>query len=222
MNDESNPYDAGEADRTQGSDTGDVFIAPPTEPGEIDDFKEPPRWPSVVGVIGIVWGALGLVCGGLGSAWMMIGPRFMQSGAGQMQGGMPPVMTTFQPGQFALTIVGTVWSLYLIVCGAVCASRKPIARPMTLLWAVVAIALTAVSMKMQLDLQAEIAQWVKDNPTADFSKTQQGPGAAIGRMAGLAFGLIFGLAWPVFCLVWFGVVKTKPEQMTGDADVPAA
>lgn len=34
-------------------------------------------------------------------------------------------------------------------------------------------------------------------------------------MVGLAIGLFIGLAWPVFCLIWFGFVKTKPEQMTG-------
>lgn len=204
---DENPYESARRD-------DDVFVAPPTDRGEfVDDFVEPAKWPKVYGIISIVWGALGLLCGGLGAAWMGFGPRMMQSAAANSAGGFPPALTTVNPATLAITVVSTLWAVLLITAGSMCVARKPAARPAHLVWAVGAIVLTAIGTKMNLDIQADIAQWVRDNPNADFSKAQAGAGS-LGNMIGLAVGLFFGLVWPIFSLIWFGIVKTKPEEFT--------
>lgn len=211
MTQSHDPYAAGGAD--------DVYIAPPTEQGDDWDFAEAPGWPKVVGIISIILGALGLVCGGAGIVWMAVGPGMMQGSAQNMQGGMPPVLLQMNVPVLALTAVGTAWSILLVVAGAMCAGRKPMARSLHLLWALGTVVLTIVNTKFQLDIQADIAEWIKDNPNSDFAQYAQRGG---GGMVGLAIGLFIGLAWPVFCLIWFGFVKTKPEQMTGGVIEPAA
>ncbi len=216
MAQDENPYDAARRD-------DDVFVAPPTDRGEYaDNFVEPAKWPKFYGIVSIVWGALGLLCGGLGAAWMGFGPRMMQSSAANLSGGMPPAITTVNPAVLAITIVGTLWAILLVTAGSMCVARKRATRPAHLVWAVGAIVLTAIGTKMNLDLQAEIAQWVRDNPNADFSKAQQNPGSGIGNMLGLAFGLIFGLVWPITTLVWFGLIKTKADELTAGVEEFAA
>lgn len=214
MASEHDPYAAG-------NEPDDVFVAPPTSPDDDDfDFAEPPGWPKVVGIVSIVFAALGLVCGGLGVAWMGFGPGVMQGAANNMQGGMPPALTTHNPVMLTLAIVGTLWSLLLLVGGVMCVNRKSVARPMLLIWSVGGAVLTVINIKFQLDMQAEIAQWVSDNPNADFS--QQAGSGGLSNVLGLAIGVVMGLAWPAFCLIWFGLVKTKPEDMTGGVEDPAA
>ncbi len=215
MTNEENPYQQPRRD-------DDVFVAPPTDRGEfVDDFVEPAKWPKVIGIISIVWGGLGLLCGGLGTAWMGVGPRMMQSAAANSAGGMPPVVLTVNTGLLVLTIVSTLWTILLITAGSMCVARKPATRVTHLVWAAGAIVLTAIGTKMNLDMQAEIAQWVRDNPDADFSK-QQAAAGALGNMVGLAVGLFFGLAWPIFTLIWFGVIKTKADQITAGVVESAA
>lgn len=215
MTHEENPYQQPRRD-------DDVFVAPPTDRGEfVDDFIEPAKWPKVYGIISIVWGALGLLCGGLGAAWAGIGPRFAQSGAAQLKGGMPPALLTVNTGLLVLTIISTVWTILLITAGSMCVARKPATRVTHLVWAAGAIVLTAIGTKMNLDLQAEIAQWVRDNPDADFSK-QQAAAGSLGNMVGLVVGLFFGLAWPIITLVWFGLVKTKADELTAGVEESAA
>ncbi len=200
----------------------EVFVAPPTSPSDDDfDFTEPPGWPKVVGIFSILFASLGLVCGGVGLVWMFVGPGMMQSAAGNMEGGMPPSLTTRNTTLLAITMISTIWAVLLLVSGILTIQRKPVARLSHLVWAAGAIVLTVVSIKMQLDMQAEMAQWMKDNPSAEFTmNAKQGGGA--GNLIGLVLGIVLGLSWPTFCFIWFGLIKTKPEQMTGGIESPAA
>jgi hypothetical protein len=43
----------------------------------------------------------------------------------------------------------------------------------------------------------------------------QGQGAAAGQLVGLVLLILLGFGVPLFYLIWFGLLKTKPEQITG-------
>ncbi len=207
------------AEQDKPFDEQDVYVAGPD--AYDDDFVEPPRWPKVVGIISICWGGLGLCCNGLGAVWFVLGPRMIGTAAQQMPGGMPPVILSPPPSQTVLAVLSAVLSVLLIVAGAVATARRPMSRVLHLVYSVLAMILAFAGAYVSLEIQAEIAEWVKANPDAQFSQSQRQGGVA-GQVIGLAFGLILGFAWPLFCIVWFGFVKRKPDDMTGGVIEPAA
>lgn len=200
-------------------DPDDVFIADPSEVEAEADQPAPPGWPKTVGIISIVLGALNFTCAGVGAGWQFVQPGFMRNLDQQMQGGVPPALLSTNPMLVAAGIAGVVWSAFLIVAGAVTVARKPIGRWLHLVYAVVAIVLTAWGVKVQLDYQAQIAEWIRQNPDSQFA---QQAGAGTGSLIALVVGIALGLAWPLFCLVWFGLVKRSAESMTGGVEEPAA
>jgi len=197
---------------------GDVFVA---DPADVDYFDEPelPKWPKVIGIISICFASLGIVCGGIGTAWMFMQPGIMQSAAGQMEGGMPPQMTQMNTALLAPTIFGFAIAVFLLVIGIMCILRKPLVRPLMFVYAVLAVAVTLWSTSVQMGMQDEVAEWVQQNPDSEFAKQFNSGAQAVSQLIGLTIGLTISLAWPAFCLFWFGFVKTKPEQFTGGVDI---
>lgn len=181
------------------------------------DFAPRPSWPKVIGIISIVFGALGMLCGIAGVGMTMFGASMM----GGQTGDFPPVYAN--PPVLALVVagIGTLWAIVLIVAGSMTAARKPVGRPLHLLYAVVAIVLGAVSMYNQVQIQAQVDQWVKDNPDKQFAK-QQKQGGGFGQAVGYACGGFFGFGWPLFTLVWFGAVKRRGADIAEGAEQPVA
>ena len=180
---------------------------PPTNVDLLDDDIRPrPKWPKVIGIISIVLGSLGLVCGAIGAGSMFFLPSMM---SGQtFEGGTPPVFP-YQPAptlMMAAMFASLIWTIVLIVAGAMTASRKPIGRPVHLLWAAVAILIGALSMKMQVDQQNALAAWLRDNPSSQIA---QMTGGNVGGLIGLVVAAFFSFAWPLFVLCWFLLVKKR-------------
>ncbi len=193
----------------------DVFIADPDDL-EIDVDAVRPGWPKAVGIISIVWGVVGVVCNGLGIASFFLTPMFM----GQIPGGAPDVLMNPAPLTLAPSVLGALASVFLIVAGAALAGRQPAARAMHLAYGAASIVLIGLSIWMQLGIQARIAEWCRQNSDTDFAR-QQAQGGSIGQVIGLFFAVVF-LVWPIFCLIWFGVIKKRPGDMTGGVAAPAA
>lgn len=181
------------------------------EPGaEADDWREPPKWPKVVGIISIVWAVLGIVCNGLGAVGTMMTPRLMKmaEGQGQMEGGFPPQMTSINMLAVVLTVAGALTAVGLLLAGIFTVNRRPQGRPLHLLVAVVSLVLVVCSIGLQWQNMTAIGEWVRANPGATFSQNY----SPTGSLVGMAFGIVLGCAWPVFCLIWFGALKKRPEQ----------
>ena len=212
MSEQDNPYSEPNED--------DVFVAGPSEPSDFDDLAAPPRWPKVIGIISIVWGALGIVCTGGGTAMSALSGRLVQSAG--LKGPLPPMVTNPSMMIYVAGALSVMLAAYLIVCGSFTAARKPVGRKLHLIYCVLAILIAAWGISLQIQNQNELAEWVRQHPDAQFSQTQKSGFAAIGRLVGILFGVIVSFAWPVFLLVWFGMVKKKPEQMTGGVAPPAA
>ncbi|MEC9372616.1 MAG: hypothetical protein VYC34_02185 [Planctomycetota bacterium] len=217
-----NPYDSGAGKTSAGGGQGrpfderEVFVAPPSADDEYVDLPEPPKWPKVVGIISIVWASLGLLCGGCGAFSLFFSSTFQDMVA---QGG--PVPPNMQPGalQVANMILSIGVAVLLLVAGILCANRKPVARPLHLAYGGISILLLLWAIKIQMDVNNQMAQWVKDNPDSPFAQ-QFNP--TINLVSALAAIVIIGLPWPIFSLIWFGFVKRNPDDFTGGIIEPAA
>ncbi len=197
------------------SDAQNTGASPPVDPGEIPLPPDPPAWPKAVGITSIVWGALGLTCGACGVAGG-IASSYLSGMMPAEMGPMPDVMKP-SPAQLVLGGVGILWAILLIVAGIMCVTRNPATRAMHLVYAVGSFVLTAAGTVLSVRQQFAIAEWVAQNPDSGWAK-QQNP-----TVSWIILGatVVLGLAWPCFCLLWFGVVKRRPEDLTG-GQVPAA
>ncbi|MGD9692241.1 MAG: hypothetical protein AB7G17_12465 [Phycisphaerales bacterium] len=195
----------------------ELYVGPHADELEDLDGDTKPAWPKVIGIISIVWGSLGLVCNGAGIGWQLMAGSFV----GNMPGGAPPALTNPSPLGLGLGAMSIIWSIVLIVAGAMTVGRKPVGRTAHLVWAAGAVALTVLGIFLQLKVQGQIDQWCIDNPDAEFAK-QQAMSGPIGKYMGIGCIVFFGFGWPLFSFIWFGLVKRKPSDITqGVTDIVA-
>lgn len=192
---------------------------PPIEPGDLEDalMAEAPAWPKVVGITSIVWASFWLLCGGCGIGMMFFSKQFLKMAEAQM-GGPPPAVMLPTPLMMGLGVVGVVWTFVLLVAGITTASRRPVGRTLHLVYAVGSIIFSGVSTVVNVQNQAVMNAWAAANP-ADPWAAKHNP--TMGYVM-LGIMVVVGIGWPIFCLVWFGLVKRTAESMTGGVDEPAA
>jgi len=179
------------------------------------DLEQLPKWPKVIGVISIVIASLGLTCGGIGLAMAPLAPKFMEAA---LEGDPVPYGMTVTATDFIIGGTGLLLSTLLLFSGIAAVTRRPVTRPMHLTYAIVAIPITIWSMLNQFNKAALNEQWAKDfpnNPMAAGMDPSQNPASQIGLIVGLTLGIGLGVGIPLFYLIWFGLIKTKPEQITG-------
>lgn len=122
---------------------------------------------------------------------------------------------------YILMGVGLVLTLLLLFGGIFCVTRNPICRFMILIWGVISIPLSLFGYVRQMDKQESIRQWAQqypDSPLAQSMNNSGATGAQIQEILGLVFTILLGVLVPAFFVIWFGIIKTKPEQMTGSAE----
>lgn len=183
-------------------------------PWEQVDGLERPKWPKVVGIISIILASLGLVCGGLGTVWGIVAPGFIETALGE--DGIPvPDGMKMHLTDYVIVIVGMGLSVVLLLAGIAAVSYRPTTRVMHLIYGGASIPMTVWSYLNQSAKQANIADWAKNYPDNEIAQgiNQQSNGG--GQLIGLALMLLLGFGIPLFYLIWFGLVKTKPEQITG-------
>lgn len=184
-----------------------------TTPSVNADFSvagEPPAWPKVVGIISIVWASLGIVCnlcGVAGSAFQgaflnMMPPEQQEQMRAQMAAGQSPlVLGTY--------VLGSVLAVELLVAGIATVRRRPIGRLLHLAYGAAGVLLVLLSTFATWSaMQAQLA--TMQQGASEVAK-QQAAAMQGGMMFGMAFGVCIGLAYPAFCLVWFGVMGKRPE-----------
>lgn len=192
-----------------------LYVSPEAEAiaAEMDGDK-PPAWPKVIGIISIVFGSLGIICGGLGIGWQLLAGTIMAN----VPGGAPPALTNPDPINLAVGGLGIVWAIVQIVAGSMTAARKPSGRMAHLVWAGVALVLGAVGIYLQVKMNASVAQWCIDNPDSEIAKNQ----SPVGAIMGYACGGFFGIAYPLFTLVWFGLIKRNAASIAEGVTETAA
>ncbi|NUQ68776.1 MAG: hypothetical protein HUU18_10925 [Phycisphaerales bacterium] len=160
-------------------------------------------WPVVIGVISIVLSSLGLVCGGCGAGMLAVLPSILKD-----QGELPPTMSLSGPMLVHMGL-GLLNAIVLLVGGILLIRRNPTARMLHLVYAITGLPLVAFGVWVQFNQMAAMDQWVAENPNSPFA---QGHSSA-GGMIGMAVGVVLGGGWPVFLLIWFGVIKNKADSM---------
>ncbi len=175
------------------------------------DDLEAPIWPKPIGVISIVWGTVNIGCMGCGVAGLLM-PMFMGSSMQQaFPDGMPPTLMNPPITIWVNYLLGLGLALVLIGSGIVLLLRKPIARPMHLAYAAVGLVLTVFGLYSGWQMQSEINAWCQQHPDTAWAKQSGASGAF--QWIGLAIGIVLGLGWPIFLLVWFGLVKRDSQEI---------
>jgi hypothetical protein len=172
----------------------------------LEDAK--PAWPRVIGTLSTVFGIIAFGCGSLNAFSPLIFRGMVEA---QLEGDPLPPGFDFTPTMIAGIAAGLVWNAILIAAGLLLVLRKPIARPMHLVYAVLSVPILALSAWMIVQQQAAMAQYIQDYPDNPFSQ-QQAQAGPMGLIIGLVF-VVVSLAWPLFSVVWFGMIKRTPESM---------
>ncbi|MCC6321708.1 MAG: hypothetical protein IT438_09780 [Phycisphaerales bacterium] len=167
---------------------------PPSIPGELRAHGPRKAWPKVIGM--------------LGGATQTMGPK------GQPMD-MPEVMKP--------TIVDVVMGLggfllaaLLLIAGILLVMRKPVARPLHILHAVLAVVSTVVSVGYTVMKMQAMSQWAAQNPDHEFAKMLGMVMVFIYIAIGI--GVLFGLAYPAFTLVWFTMIKRDAGEIRQGLD----
>lgn len=181
----------------------------------------PAGWPKPVGVLSLIFGILAVTCGILGTGMWFATDAIVGSLMGsQMPPGTPA--PPFAPPVSAILIGSAVFGLIvntiLIAAGVSLLKRKQNGRTMHLVYAMVAVLAAFVGSYAgytgQQAQQQAMSAWIEqhgdeDDTTRQIADSQKQSAQMQGpiQVASLIGGLVVSLAWPVFCIVWFGIVK---------------
>lgn len=173
-----------------------------------------PKWPVVIGIISLVWGGFWLLCGGLGLAFLPLSAGFMEQA---LEGDPLPYGMVATSTDYIIGVAGLIGSLILLFAGIMAISRRPLTRPLHLLYGIMAIPLSLWSYMNQMSKAELNAEWAKEFPNNPMAPNfdPSSAGAAAGQVIGLVLTIALGVLIPLFYLIWFGLIKTKPEQITG-------
>ena len=184
---------------------------PPNPPNTVPEYldlpPDAPGWPKVVGIFSIVFGSLGLMCNGCGGAMLFAMPALLKLSEEQLG----PAPDVFKPpvAQLAMVPVGFILAIVLLVAGIMLIRRKPVARVMHLVYAVVNILLTSAGVAVGLMQLEKLAAWKAANEGDQWAAQINMP----QQYFTLAFATVIGIAYPLFLLIWFGMVKRKASDM---------
>ena len=181
---------------------------PPTEVAAYAVPERPSSWPIVVGIIAIVLAVLDL----LGSCGGIVTPFFADAIKEMAPAGQPTGMEFMQQnmawtvGQALLSMGAAV---LLLVAAIGLMKRRAWAVQPCLVWAILKIVLVLIGVVTGYAIAQETFESVAQ-------QTPGMPGMSSGlfksfAVIGMCFGLVFGLALPVFMLIWFSRAKIKAE-----------
>jgi hypothetical protein len=192
-------------------------LAPPTIPPQsasVEHLQEPAKWPKVVGIISIVWGSLGLVCttcgvaqGALGQFAISLAPADKQEEIKAQMADQPPIQKQ-GPADYALMAARYPLAAIVLIAGIMTLRRVASGRTLHIVYAITAFALSLIGWIVFAVLKFPAHQeWLKSHPDVQGAQFMTTPMI-------LLFGLVFTvivLAYPTFCLIWFGLLKKRPE-----------
>lgn len=186
----------------------------PTSTGypELSD-RPPPAWPKVVGILSIIFGLVAILFGAGMTAMIPVFGNLIEP---QLEGDPLPPNMVLTPTLIAVAVFGVLCNLLLVVAGFMTVARKPAGRTMHLVYAVLLMLATFATSFYQVRILKATEQWAAEYPNNMMAQQMSSPGQDVGQIIGIVFALALGLAWPLFCIIWFGMVKRDPDDM-GDA-----
>jgi len=207
---------------TQGSPyTGPV---PPIVPAAI---IVPPRkavWPTVIGVIAIVFASLSILqaLAGLLLPLMM---SFMDKMFSNLPPGQPNPLAGMREymGWFAaMSISSGLAAVLLLTCGIGLTKRRPWVVPAIRVWAVLKIVIEAGSSVVTAMMQTHQMQTMMTTSASSARGTMPPPEFFIGfAIVGAVVGFVIYSLFAVFMLIWFRVRSVREETAKWQAAAPA-
>lgn len=184
-----------------------VPSAPPMQPTDVVAESVPTSWPTVLGILAIVFGGFGV----LGGAWGVVAP-FVAGRITEMSPSMPAQLTQQLDAWSGWTTAFSIMSLMagglLLFGGISLVRRRHRAAPALFVWSIIKIVLILANVGLQLAVQSQVmGQALSQLPTLPGGGTIMMTSVIIG----VGCGLIFQLAWPVFLLIWFRRRVIKEE-----------
>lgn len=180
---------------------------PPMQPGEVVPGSVASAWPTVLGILAIVFGGFGV----LGGAWGVVLP-FVADRLADIAPQMQPHVTLQREAwtgwRMVISISSILAASLLLFGGISLVRRRHRAASLLFIWSVVKVVLILAGVGLQFAIQPQAI----DQAAAQLPNLPGGRGLLYGGVAvGIACGLIFQLAGPVFLLVWFrrGVIKEE-------------
>lgn len=164
---------------------------------------EPPGWTKTLGIFSIIFAALGLLCHGCGATIpLMVGFIPMPPEMGPMPDVMkqPMIMS-------AVAGVNFLWSVLLLSAAIATMRRAAVGRSLHLVWAGGAVVLLLLGVALSIQFVGAQQAWKVANTDSPWAK-QMGSAGMGYAMVGVS--VVFAGFWPVFCLVWFGLLKKSP------------
>ncbi len=165
----------------------------------------------MIGVIAIVLGALGCLQG----LWSVVGSLVSDAFLSMMPANAMPEMEAMQdvlrrarPGTIVLGLLVLAVAVLLIVGGARLLGRRPQGARLLVTYAWLRLPVVLLS--------AGFAYWQQKAMFEAMQQMQGGGGMPANLSGAMAFGqaafvALWGAAWPVFLLIWFGRGKIKDE-----------
>lgn len=183
--------------------------APPTDFAGIPQPRS--KWPTVIGVIGIVYGALMLLCncGGLFTVQFYQWMSDLAAEAGEADPAFEIEMRVLESLQWtivAAALIAMAATAWLIIASAALTGRRRWSRLGLMIWSTVELILLAAS----VGLQIHVAQRTAEALTAE-GLSDEVAGVWLYTVIGIVFTIMVSGALPVFLLAWFSRAKIKAE-----------
>lgn len=179
-------------------------MSPPSEGGLTEE--KPTKWPTVVGVIGIILASLGLMCSCAGFFEVPLQRWGAQFQTNALTDAQIKIGEQFQLVMIILLTIGVGVTLWLLVGCIKLVRRRRSARAHLIGWAMVSILETTLHTAVQYvkgqAIAAELAQ---------VGESQLAAQMWIGFAIGGCIGIAFGLGPQVFTLIWFSRKKIVEE-----------
>lgn len=188
-------------------------MAPPLEPGALPP-PAPGNWPTVIGVIAIVYASFGI----LSAIWAMIAPFIMSAMASAMPAEAGKQMAASMAGVqkwMGLNVASNALNLaaatVLLLAGIGLLRRRGWSRSVAIVWAVFKMAFAV--------LAAVVGYLIAVEQMAVMQQQMQSKGGTampVGFMQaflplGIGISIVIGWAFPIFMLVWMGRGSIRSE-----------
>lgn len=186
--------------------TPEGSAAPPRVSAPEDAAPPPSKWPTVVGVIGIIVASLGLlgsVCCGLASPlYMPAAIEFMKQAPNMTPEQIDAKIAAIPPLYYILpaSLVGLALSVLLMVGSIGLVRRRERSVKLLKIWAWTDLGYNVVSLPIQVMFQMRGTAY----PGA-------GPEEMIGPASTLCCGGLLGFVFPIFVLMWLSRRAIKDE-----------
>ena len=182
------------------------FVSPPMQPGMPTMESPPSKWPTVIGIIAIIWAVLGLLGGVCG-----LGSLFMARSMPANFPGAPGMSMSASPMMLFGFLISLILKSCLLALGIGLIKRRPWAPQWIRTWAVVEILGSVVGTILGYFAQQPQFAAMASQP----GMQQMPPGFFQGiAISSVGCGLLFAWVLPVFVLIWFSRDKIKQEVAT--------